>query len=73
MSYYNDEDYNQFSRRRNRRRGGGSAFIGAVFGAGVMLFAGPFIYQSGFYPDFGSEDGEIQLRQNRSFPGISRM
>lgn len=69
MSYYNDEDYNQFSRRRNRRRGGGSAFIGAVFGAGVMLFAGPFIYQSGFYPDFGSEDGENTAETESLFSG----
>ncbi|WP_252315044.1 S1C family serine protease [Sinobaca sp. H24] len=69
MGYYNEED-NSYSRRRNRRRGGGSsAFIGAVFGAGVMLIAGPFIYQSDFYPDFGTGDGEEGTETESLFSG----
>ncbi|RKD68111.1 HtrA-like peptidase [Sinobaca qinghaiensis] len=69
MGYYNEED-NSYSRRRNRRRGGGSsAFIGAVFGAGVMLFAGPFIYQSDFYPDFGTGNGEEGTETESLFSG----
>lgn len=69
MGYYNEEG-NSYSRRRNRRRGGGSsAFIGAVFGAGVMLFAGPFIYQSDFYPDFGTGNGEEGTETESLFSG----
>ncbi|MGY4688242.1 S1C family serine protease [Salibacterium sp. K-3] len=58
MGYYNDHAERPIHRKnRQRKRIGMAALAGAVIGAVLILFAVPFLYESGFYPGLSGQSG----------------